>query len=113
KKKFQRNKKVYERLADHIGLFPLVMISPSDLDLILEGSETRRKFIDNVISQSDPGYLDKVIAYNKQLQQRNSLLKQAGRDNNLDLTLLEILDERLVHLGEAIYASRSAFLERF
>ena len=113
KKKFQRNKKVYDRLADHIGKFPLVMISPSDIDLILEGSETRRKFIDNVISQSNSAYLDKVLEYNKLLQQRNRVLKDAGRSQILDLTLLEVLDVRLIALGEEIYASRRSFLQRF
>ena len=75
KKTIKRNGKVYDKLSDHLGLIPLVIISPSDADLIVEGSETRRKFIDSVISQSDKKYLESLINYNKILSQRNSLLK--------------------------------------
>src|SRR6201996_9763153 len=76
KKQFKRNKKDSQRLADHIGLFPLVMVSPYDVSIIIEGSEERRKFIDNVISQSNNAYLDELIAYNRVLNNRNALLKQ-------------------------------------
>src|ERR1700761_2843970 len=76
KKQFKRNKNDYQRLADHIGLFPLVMVSPYDVSIIIEGSEERRKFIDNVISQSNNAYLDELIAYNRVLNNRNALLKQ-------------------------------------
>src|SRR5690606_26370123 len=79
KKQFKRNKKEYSRLADHIGLFPLVMISPNDSIIITEGSEERRRFIDNVISQSDSTYLDLLIQYNRVLQSRNELLKTRDR----------------------------------
>ena len=75
KKVIKRNGKAYERFSEHIGFLPLVIISPADRDLIIEGSETRRKFIDGVISQSDKSYLSNLIAYNKVLAQRNSLLK--------------------------------------
>jgi len=64
KKQFKRNKKDYQRLADHIGLLPLVMVSPYDISIIIEGSDERRKFIDNVISQTDNFYLDELITYN-------------------------------------------------
>src|SRR5690606_7413149 len=74
KKKFKRNQKEYSRLADHIGIFPLVMISPTDSIIVTEGSEERRRFIDNVISQTDNKYLDELIIYNKLLQNRNSFL---------------------------------------
>src|SRR5690606_22266844 len=73
KKQFKRNKKDYPRLADHIGQFPLVMISPNDTLIILEGSEERRKFIDNVISQTDNRYLDTLIAYNKSEEHTSEL----------------------------------------
>jgi DNA replication and repair protein RecF len=76
KKKVKRNKKEYERLADHIGSFPAVVISPYDTNLISEGSDTRRKFIDSIISQFDRSYLDNLQRYNKVLDQRNALLKQ-------------------------------------
>ena len=112
KKKFQRNKKDYSRLADHIGLFPLVMISPNDSSLITEGSEERRKFVDNVISQTNAAYLDLVISYNKILQNRNSLLKQS-RNVRLDEELLEIYDSKLVDLGERIFEERRRFMDVF
>ena len=75
KKIIKRNAKAYDRLSDHIGLLPLVIISPADRDLIMEGSDTRRKFMDGVISQSDKAYLQDLIKYNKVLSQRNSLFK--------------------------------------
>src|SRR5476651_645249 len=73
KKQFKRNKKDYQRLADHVGLLPVVMISPYDISIIIEGSEERRKFIDNVLSQTDNFYLDELITYNKRLAGRNAL----------------------------------------
>jgi DNA replication and repair protein RecF len=113
KKQFKRNKKEYQRLADHIGLFPLVMISPNDTSLILEGSEERRKFIDNVISQTDANYLDELIFYNKNLQNRNALLKQIAETGKYDPTLLEIFDEQLIRAGNKIFEKRKLFMESF
>ncbi|TKB98580.1 DNA replication/repair protein RecF [Pedobacter cryophilus] len=113
KKQFKRNKKEYQRLADHIGLFPLVMISPNDTSLILDGSEERRKFIDTVISQTDAKYLDELIIYNKTLQNRNALLKQIAETGRYDPTLLEIFDEQLVRAGNKIFEKRKAFMESF
>ena len=113
KKQFKRNKKEYTRLADHIGLFPLVMISPNDISLILEGSEERRKFIDNAISQTDNHYLDELIIYNKTLQNRNASLKNMADAGNFDATLLEIYDEQLVKCGTKIFEKRKAFIEVF
>lgn len=113
KKQFKKNKKEYTRLADHIGLFPLVMISPNDSAIVTEGSEERRRFIDNVISQTDLRYLDTLIAYNRCLAQRNSLLKQAARGGGLDKGLLEVLDMQLVELGLPIFEKRQAFMAAF
>ena len=113
RKLFKLNDKPYDRLADHIGEFPLVMVSPYDRDLINEGSEIRRKFIDSVIAQFDKVYLDNLINYNKALQQRNSLLKQFYERNYFDPALIEIWDEQLARLGKEIYEKRSAFIERF
>ncbi|RZK49658.1 MAG: DNA replication/repair protein RecF [Pedobacter sp.] len=113
KKQFKRNKKEYAKLAQHIGLFPLVMISPYDINIIMEGSEERRRFLDNVISQTDAKYLDTLIAYNRCLLQRNALLKQANTSFHLDLNLLEILDAQLVGLGNQIYQKRKSFLTIF
>lgn len=112
KKQFKRNKKEYTRLADHIGLYPLVMISPNDSIIITEGSEERRRFMDNVISQTDSSYLDLLIAYNKILQNRNGLLKQA-RQGHLDSDLLSIYNDQLVGPGNKIYNYRKAFMQSF
>ncbi len=113
RKVFKLNDKAYDRLADHIGAFPVVMVSPYDRDLINEGSETRRKFIDSVISQFDRVYLDDLINYNKALQQRNSLLKQFWDRNFFDQGLLEIWDGQLARLGTEIYQRRNNFINRF
>ncbi|PRD54370.1 DNA replication/repair protein RecF [Sphingobacterium gobiense] len=113
KKQFKRNKKDYQRLADHIGLFPLVMISPNDAVIVTEGSEERRKFMDNVISQTDNHYLDILIQYNKVLLQRNVLLKQVKEKGILDLGLLDILNLQLAEVGERIFAKRIQFMADF
>ncbi len=113
KKRFLLNKKEYERLADHIGTVPLVMISPYDRDLINDGSEIRRKYIDSVISQFDHLYLDALINYNKALFHRNTLLKQFAEKGLFDASSLEIWDEPLCSLGEAIYSKRKSFLTEF
>lgn len=109
KKHFKRNKKEYERLSDHIGLIPLVMVSPADYDLIQGGSEERRKFMDMVISQYDKVYLDALIRYNKALMQRNALLK----DNYSDETLFDIWEEQMAEAGKVIFAGRSRFIDEF
>ncbi|RVT98366.1 DNA replication/repair protein RecF [Mucilaginibacter limnophilus] len=113
KKQFKRNKKDYTRLADHIGLLPLVMISPYDISIIIEGSEERRKFIDNVISQTDNHYLDELINYNKALINRNALLKRIADTGRYDPTLLEVFDEQLAASGSRIFEKRRAFMESF
>lgn len=113
KKQFKRNKKEYQRLADHIGLFPLVMISPYDISIIIEGSEERRRFIDNVISQTDNGYLDELIVYNKNLANRNALLRNIAQTGRYDSQLLEIYDAQLVASGNIIYEKRRLFMDNF
>lgn len=113
KKKFKRNKKEYQRLADHIGLFPLVMISPNDISLIIEGSEERRKFIDNVISQTDGNYLDELIIYNRNLTNRNALLRQIAISGKYDPALMEIYDDQLIESGNRIFGKRKAFMQEF
>jgi DNA replication and repair protein RecF len=113
KKQFKRNKKDYQRLADHIGLLPLVMVSPYDISIIIEGSEERRKFIDNVISQTDNSYLDELIAYNKVLLNRNAFLKLIADTGRYDPNLLEVMDEQLIASGKRIFEKRKAFMESF
>lgn len=113
KKIIKRNGKAYDRLSDHIGLLPLVIISPADRDLIIEGSDTRRKFIDGVISQSDKEYLQTLINYNKILLQRNSLLKYFVANHTFDPSTLSIYDEQLHTFGTAIFKKRLNFIENF
>ncbi len=113
RKVFKRNKKEYERLSDHIGLYPLVLLSPADTRLILGGSEERRKFVDGVIAQYNREYLYKLITYNKALQQRNALLKIFAEKRRFDRESLDIWDEQLVANGAYIYKERSAFFESF
>lgn len=113
KKQFRRDKKDYPRLIDHIGLIPLVMISPSDQQLIDEGSDERRRFMDVVISQIDRKYLDCLTTYNSLLKQRNALLKQYGDAPNPPDDLLEVLEWQMVEPAEYIYKARTEFFEAF
>lgn len=111
KKQFKRDKKEYERLSDHIGQIPLVMISPTDVEIIQGGSEERRKFMDIAISQFDKEYMQALIHYNKALQQRNALLKM--KEQQVDATILQIWEEQMVESGEHIYNKRKQFIEKF
>ncbi len=111
KKQFKRNKKEYDRLSDHIGLIPLVMISPADSELITGGSEGRRKFLDMAISQFDKEYLRALVRYTKALHQRNVLLK--NEEEFLDATLLELWEDQMIEEGSLIYRRRKAFIDEF
>jgi DNA replication and repair protein RecF len=113
KKIIKRNGKAYERFADHIGLLPLVIISPADRDLIVEGSDVRRKFVDGVISQSDKSYLQALINYNKVLSQRNALLKYFAVNHTFDANTLEVYNEQLQEYGTEIFEKRKQFLDIF
>ena len=113
KKIIKRNSKAYEKFSDHIGLVPLVIISPADRDLIVEGSDIRRKFIDGVISQSDKEYLNHLIKYNKVLAQRNSLLKYFAVNNTFNADTLEIYNDQLTAFGNNIFQKRNKFLKEF
>ncbi|MBK7214733.1 MAG: DNA replication and repair protein RecF [Bacteroidales bacterium] len=113
KKQFKLNTKEYERMSDHIGLFPCVMVSPYDRDLINEGSDIRRKFIDSVISQFDKTYLDILIRYNRLLEQRNSLLKQFAENRSFDSGMLELMDEQMAQPATHIFEKRTEFLQGF
>lgn len=110
KKQFKRNNKAYKKLSEHIGLIPLIMVSPDDVSLITGGSEERRKLLDIVISQYDNIYIDYLGRYNKALQQRNVLLKQ---EDEPDESLISILEEEMAHYGEEVYRRRKDFVERF
>ena len=109
KKHFKRNKKEYKRLSEHIGRVPLVMVSPADTLLIDGGGEERRKLMDMVISQYDHAYIDDLIAYNRALQQRNSLLKM---EEEPDAALLDLWEEQMAGSGKRIFARRELFVER-
>ena len=115
KKQFRRGKKDYKRLLDHIGLIPLVMVSPQDSELVVEGSDERRRFIDGVISQYNKAYLEHLTQYNALLKQRNALLKQyenASLDT-LPTALFEVLELQMVQHAEPIYRERVRFVEQF
>lgn len=113
KKILKRNGKLYEKFSDHIGFIPLVIISPADRDLITEGSETRRKFIDSVISQLDSQYLQQLIQYQKTVAQRNALLKYFALNHVFEKDTLAIYNEQLNELGQSIFEKRKDFLEKF
>lgn len=111
KKSFKRGGKEYKRLSDHIGLLPIVMLTPSDSILLTGGSDERRRFIDMVISQFNKPYLNALIRYNGALQQRNILLKQDPPCT--DMSLFSICEEQMDFYGQQIYAARKSFVEEF
>jgi len=113
KKILKRNGKQYDKFSDHIGFIPLVIISPADRDLIVEGSETRRKFIDSVISQLNSSYLQKLIQYQKIINQRNALLKYFALNHVFEKDTLQIYNEQLDGLGHFIFEKRKEFLAEF
>jgi len=105
-KVLKRNGKEYHKLSDHVGRYPVVMISPADSALIIDGSEVRRKFLNKIISQYDAGYLDSVLKYNKVLQQRNKLLKDFKVTGEFDNDVLSIWDSQLIKYGNYIFGER-------
>lgn len=113
KKTLKRNGKVYDKISDHIGLLPLVIISPSDRDLITEGSSIRRKFMDGVIGQTDSSYLNNLLDYTKIVSQRNALLKYFAANQTFDSDTLEIYDQKMIALGNPIHEKRKQFLASF
>lgn len=113
KKILKRNGKIYEKFSEHIGLIPLVIISPTDRDLILEGSEVRRNFMDSVISQLDNTYLQQLIQYQKILTQRNALLKYFAANRLFEADTLVIYDEQLAVLSQPVFEKRRQFLDDF
>ncbi|MHC1707777.1 MAG: DNA replication/repair protein RecF [Bacteroidales bacterium] len=112
KKQFRLNKKDYDRLADHIGFIPLVMVSPSDADLISLGSDERRKYIDGVISQFNKLYLENLLNYNKILQHRNALLKSIAEYSSPQSDL-ELWNQQIIGPGNEINRLRQSFLNEF
>ncbi|NPA43894.1 MAG: DNA replication and repair protein RecF [Chlorobi bacterium] len=110
KKIFKRNDKTYKKFSEHIGLIPIVMISPDDSVLITGSGEERRKYIDSVISQYDKEYLHNLIKYNKVIQQRNKLLKNNLQTGKFDKFTIEIYNEQLVEYGTFIFKKRNDFI---
>lgn len=110
KKIIKKNDKSYERLSDHIGFLPSVIISPYDSNLITDAGESRRKFLDGMISQTDTTYLYSLMQYQKTLKQRNALLKYFSKNRNYDAEALEIYDIPLLKYGADIYSKRKNFL---
>lgn len=113
RKELVMNNEEYKKFSEHIGKLPCVMIAPDDISLITGGGEERRRFIDTLLSQLDPHYLQHLISYNKILQQRNSLLKQFAEPGKGDEALLDVLTEQLCKKGHFLFAERNAFLSGF
>jgi len=113
KKVLKRNGKPYKKFSNHIGLIPVVLISPYDNDLINEGSSERRKFIDSIISQNDKEYLINLIAYTRVIQNRNKLLKQYNRSVDFDLDTIKVYDDQIYKLSEPIFKARNKFIKEF
>lgn len=111
KKVFEANQVAYTRLADHIGELPIVMVAPDDTQLATEGSEIRRRLIDNTLSQIDPQYLQQLILYNKLLKQRNALLKKMGEENKFQPALLTTYNQQMLAPARFIYEKRSEFAQ--
>ena len=113
KKLFKVNGSPYEKLSEHVGKIPVVVIAPDDTDLVREGSEVRRKFFDGIICQLNPKYLADLITYNYLLKQRNSLLKKSAETRNIDHSLFDTYNVQLNLLGTAIYNVRTEFIGQF
>lgn len=113
KKEFVVNEAGYEKFSEHIGRYPCVIIAPDDIQIITDGSEERRRFLDALLSQIDKDYLQHLINYNKILLQRNSLLKSFYETGNKNLSLLDVLDEQLLKPGNYIFEKRKQFLISF
>ena len=113
RKIFKRNHKEYERLAEHIGHLPCVMITPYDIELIWDGSEVRRKFLDSTLAQLSRGYLEDLIAYNHALLQRNTVLKTYSKQAHFPDDFLEVWDVQLAERATRIHEARNSFLRDF
>lgn len=112
-KEMERNGVPYQRLSDHVGFLPVVFIAPDDTYLITEGSEARRSFLDNTLSQLDHSYLQHLIFYNKVLRQRNATLKKFGETQRYNPALIEVYDQQMLEPATYIHRRRQDFIEDF
>lgn len=113
KKIIKENGSEIQKLSDHIGRYPVVLIAPDDTGLVKEGSEARRKFFDSIISQLDHIYLENLIRYNQAMKQRNSLLKMFAESGTVDPIVLDSYDAVLVETGKYLFRRRENFIEEF
>ncbi len=111
RKEFEFNGAAYDKLSEHIGKIPVVMISPDETALATEGSEERRRLMDNSLAQLDQVYLNQLMIYNKVLEQRNALLKQFSQQNNFNESLLAVYDQQLLAPAETIFSLRKIFIQ--
>lgn len=111
RKTMKANNKDYDRLSDHFGLYPLIMVSPYDNDIINEGSETRRKFFDIIIAQSDKEFLQQLISYQKIVTQKNIVIKQLMSNEHQDFSLLQIYNDQLSPIAQHIFKKREEFIQ--
>jgi len=110
-KALERGDVVYAKLAEHVGLLPVVVIAPDDTSLVSEGSESRRRFLDNTLSQLDPVYLKHLIQYNKLLKQRNALLKEFAKKGQVNLALIQTYDDQMAGPAQAVYEKRRQLIQ--
>jgi DNA replication and repair protein RecF len=113
KKVFRENGNDYQKISDHVGKYPVVLIAPDDTDLVKEGSESRRKFFDAMIAQLDKAYLESLIEYSNALKQRNSLLKMSAETGSFDSIVMESYDRILERAGANIFQRRNAFIAEY
>jgi DNA replication and repair protein RecF len=113
KKVFREDGQDYGKLSEHIGKYPAVLVLPDDVDLVKDGSESRRRFFDTLISQFDKAYLDSLMRYNHCLKQRNGLLKMFAESGRQDWAMIESYDSLLVPLGQQLFQKRLGFMEEF
>tara|TARA_B100000401_G_scaffold333365_1_gene232498 strand:+ start:2650 stop:3738 length:1089 start_codon:yes stop_codon:yes gene_type:complete len=112
-KVLKRNEKIYKKLSDHFGLIPVVLISPYDTNLIIEGSSERRKFMDSIISTYDKNYLQNIITHGKLIKQRNKILKYFNKSAKIDMDSILVYNDQIVKLSKPIHECRKNFVSEF
>jgi len=112
KKEFILDDKIYERFSHHVGKFPCIIVAPDDVYIIIGGGESRRRYIDALLCQTDANYLQQLIDYNRTLQQRNSLLRSISEGGRTDNHLLEVYDEQMIRSGIYVYETRKTLLHQ-